>query len=96
MPKNIKNVQKKLKFANFNRQFIEKYSKIIIPLINVTKKKVGFNWIIDQQRAFEILEQSNANPPVFSIFRIGQPARIETNASDLTIKVYFCQQHDGK
>ena len=29
-------------------------------------------------------------------FRIGQPTRIKTNVSDLTIKIYFCQQHDGK
>ena len=54
-------------------------------------KKIGFNWIIDQQRTFEILKQSCANPPVFCIFRIGQPARIETNVSDLTIRVCFCQ-----
>ena len=40
VPKNIKNVQSFLKFANFNRQFIEKYSKIIIPLTDVTKKKL--------------------------------------------------------
>ena len=87
---------KKLGFANFNKQFIEKYSKIIILLTDVTKKKVGFNWITDQQRAFEILKQLCANPPVFCTFRVGHPARIETNASDLTIRVCFCQQHDGK
>ena len=96
VPKNIKNVQSFLKFANFNRQFIEKYSKIIIPLTDVTKKKVGFSWTTDQQRAFEILKQSCANPPVFCTFRVGQPARIETDASDLTIRVCLCQQHDGK
>ena len=60
------------------------------------KKKVGFNWITDQQRAFEILKQLCANPPVLCTFRVGKPACIETDASDLAIKVCFCQQHDGK
>ena len=84
---------KKLGFANFNKQFIEKYSKIAIPLTDVTKKRLDS---IDQQRAFEILKQSCANPPVLCTFRIGQPTRIETDASDLTIKICFYQQYDGK
>ena len=29
-------------------------------------------------------------------FRVGKPARIETNISDLIISVCFCQQHDKK
>ena len=33
---------------------------------------------------------------MFCTFRVGEPARIETNVSDLTIRVCFCQQHDGK
>ena len=33
---------------------------------------------------------------MFCTFRVGQPAFIETDASDLTIKVCLCQQHDGK
>ena len=42
----------------------------------MSQKKAGFNWTTDQQRAFEILKQSCANPPVFRTFRVGQPARM--------------------
>ena len=56
----------------------------------MSSKKIGFNWIIHQQRTFEILKQLYANPLVFYIFRIGEPTRIETNVSDLIIKIYFC------
>ena len=55
-----------------------------------------FNWIIDQQRTFEILKQTCANPPMFCIFRIGHPTRIETDVSNLTIRACLCQQHNKK
>jgi len=38
----VRLVQSFLGFANFNRRFIEGYSKKALPLIDVTKKNVGF------------------------------------------------------
>ena len=33
-----------LRFANFYRRFIRNYSRIIIPITNLLKKTVAFNW----------------------------------------------------
>jgi len=41
-PHDVKSVQSFLGFANFNRRFIEGYSKIALPLIDITKKEKGF------------------------------------------------------
>ena len=35
-------------------------------------------------------------PPVLCTFQINQPARIETDASDLAIGACLCQQKDSK
>ena len=42
VPHDVKSVQGFLGFANFNRRFIEGYSKKAIPLTKITKKDVGF------------------------------------------------------
>ena len=41
-PHDVKEVQSFLGFANFNRKFIEGYSKKALPLTDITKKDIGF------------------------------------------------------
>ena len=42
-PKTVKDVQSFLGFANYYRKFIKDYSKITVPLSEITKKKIGFS-----------------------------------------------------
>jgi hypothetical protein len=46
-PHDIKLVQGFLGFANFNRRFIEGYSKKALLLTEITKKDTGFRWDTD-------------------------------------------------
>lgn len=43
IPKTVKDVQSFLGFANYYWKFIKNYSKITVSLLEITKKKVGFN-----------------------------------------------------
>jgi len=43
-PKNLKDVQSFLGFANFYRRFIKVYSEIVLPLTGLTKKNIKFQW----------------------------------------------------
>ena len=95
-PYDVKTVQGFLGFANFNRKFIEGYSKKALPLTDITKKDVGFRWGNDQQKAFDDLRKACADPPVLCTFRANEPARIETDASDLAIGACLCQMKDQK
>jgi hypothetical protein len=52
-PQNAKDVRSFLGFMGFYRYFIKDYSKIMQPLINMTKKNLKFNWMEKQQQAFE-------------------------------------------
>jgi hypothetical protein len=41
-PTTVKEVQAFISFVNFNQQFIQNFSKIAIPLTELTKKEIPF------------------------------------------------------
>lgn len=55
IPKNIKEVQSFLGFANFYRQFVQDYSRIAVPLTTLTRKDQSFLWTDQAQGAFNEL-----------------------------------------
>jgi hypothetical protein len=55
-PKNVKETQAFLGFANYYRRFIKDFSKIANPLTELTKKDQPFAWNDKAQEAFEELK----------------------------------------
>jgi hypothetical protein len=95
-PRTVKDIQSFLGFVNFNRQFIQNFSKIAIPLTKLTKKENPWDWTKEQDEAFETLKQACVKPPVLVSFRSNEPLRFETDASDLAIGMCAKQERDGK
>jgi transposase InsO family protein len=95
-PTTVKEVQAFLGFVNFNRQFIQNFSKIAIPLTELTKKENAFEWTDKADKAFHTLKEACVEPPVLVTFRNGEPLRFETDASDLAIGMCAKQERDGK
>ena len=85
IPTTVKEVQSFLGFVNFNRQFIEDFSRKAIPLTELTKKETTFEWTKKHDKAFESLKQACIEPPVLVSFRSNEALRFETDASDLAI-----------
>jgi hypothetical protein len=81
-PRNIKDVQSFLGFANFLRRFIIGYSRIVAPLTKLTRKGIPFKWEHDQQEAFDELKQAFTTAPVLRHFDPDLPITVETDASD--------------
>jgi hypothetical protein len=69
-------------FCNFYRRFIKNYSRIVTPLINLTKKNATFNWSIEYRDAFETLKQTVASAPTLRPFDWTKEAILETDTSD--------------
>ena len=44
IPKNVKNVQKFLGLANYYRQFVKDFAKIVRPLYEIMKKEIKWSW----------------------------------------------------
>ena len=57
-PKNLKEVQAFLGFANYYQRFLQGYSQICTPLTKMTKKEQPFYWECEQREAFEKLKKN--------------------------------------
>lgn len=91
---NVKEVQSFLGFANFYRKFIEKYSKIAIPLTELTKKDQKFEWSAEAQKAFDELKKRFTSQPILLSFDPEKPITLETDASDGAIGACISQSDD--
>ena len=58
-PKNLKEVQAFLGFANFYWRFIQGYSKVVTLLMTLTKKEQPFKWEKKQQDVFHGLKKNS-------------------------------------
>jgi hypothetical protein len=82
-------------FCNFYRRFIRNYSKVVIPLINLTKKNAPFNWTQACEEAFELLKNTVASAPTLKPFDWTKEAVVETDASDF-VSAGVLSQHDDE
>jgi transposase InsO family protein len=102
-PQAINDVQSFLGFANYYRQFIEKYSKVAAPLTDMTKglnkgviKGTGlvFEWTPEAQLAFEQLKAAFIAEPILKHFDTELPTLVETDANDNVCAAVVSQQHE--
>ena len=81
-PRNLKEVQAFLGFANFYRRFIQGYSQICTPLTKMTKKEQPFHWECKQREAFEKLKKNFISAPILASFDPERKIILKTNALD--------------
>jgi len=84
-PKNVKQIQSFLGFANFYRRFIYNYSDIVIPLTHLTRKGIPWDWTNKVDSAFRALKMAFTEAPVLMHWSPDNPMLVETDASDYAI-----------
>ena len=94
-PRNVKEVQSFLGFANFYRRFIKDYSRIARPLFNLLKKDLKFNWTPAQDTAFSKLKTAFTSAPILRHFDPLLDTILECDASDLVISGILSQYFIG-
>ncbi|KAF5701029.1 reverse transcriptase domain-containing protein [Fusarium globosum] len=95
-PESVKEVQSFLGFANYYRRFIKNFSKIAIPLTELTKKDTPFRWNSKAQQAFEQLKEAITSEPVLIMFNPDRQVELETDASDFALGGQVGQRDDNK
>jgi hypothetical protein len=80
-PKNLRNVCAFIGFANFYWRFIKDFAKIALPLHDLTKKDVPWQWTFVKKQAFEALKAAFTSKPILTMWDLARATRIETNAS---------------
>ena len=81
-PRNLRDVQTFLGFANFYRRFIQRYSQICTPLTKMTKKEQPFHWECKQREVFEKLKKKFILAPILASFDPERKIILKTDASD--------------
>jgi hypothetical protein len=95
-PTNVKAVQSFLGFANFYGRFIEGFSKVCKPLIDLTKKSTRWQWTEESQNAFEMLKRWFTFATILRHFDPTLSTVMETDTSDFAIGAVLSQQVEGR
>ena len=81
VPTTIKQVRAFLGFGNFYRRFIRKFSKLALPLNNLLKKDMQFDWTPACQESFDILKKRFTEEPVLMMPDHSWTFQIESDTS---------------
>jgi hypothetical protein len=84
-PSSVHDVQCFLGFANFYRKFIRNYSKIVLPLTQLTKKNQAFVWTPEEDKAFTQLKEAFTSAPILAHVDPAKPFTIAADASDFAL-----------
>ena len=96
-PNNVKEVQRFLGICNYYRTFIKSHSKILAPIINLTRKGNPFSWTMECQNAMDILKHKLTNAPVRNYYNPELPIVLTTDASGRGIGATLSQVNkEGK
>ncbi|KID93943.1 retrotransposon nucleocapsid protein, partial [Metarhizium majus ARSEF 297] len=93
-PANVKDVQAFLGFSNFYRRFIKGFSRIVRPLVALTRKLVKWNWTPSCQEAFDTLKNSFTSAPILRHFDPTKEVFVECDASDFVSSGILSQEDD--
>jgi RNase H-like domain found in reverse transcriptase len=92
VPKNRKEVQAFLGFANFYRRFVEGFSHHARPLFELTKKDSKWSPGECEQQAFDGLKQRFTSAPILLFANNDLPYRMEADSSDVTTGAVLSQK----
>ena len=92
-PKNLSDVRAFLGLAGYYRKFVKGFSKISMPLTLLLHKNQPFNWLSEQQRAFDQLKRAVTDAPVLVLPQrgVGRTFTIATDASGFAIGACLMQ-----
>jgi hypothetical protein len=90
-PANLKEMQSFLGFANFYRRFIKGFSRIALPLTELTKQSSPYEWTPAAQEAFDTLKQAFTSYPVLIQPDFSKPFILETDASGFALAAILSQ-----
>jgi len=92
IPSNRKEVQSFLGFTNFYRRFIQGFSHLAHPLINLTWKDMEWRWGAEEQSAFDSLKERITTAPILVLSDNLRPFQIKADSSDFATGAVLSQQ----
>ena len=91
VPKTLKNLRSFVGLATYYRRFVRKFSEMVRPLTELTKKAKGFKWGEAQQQAFEKIKRKLMAAPILAYPRYDHEFKLFTDASSVCIGAVLSQ-----
>jgi hypothetical protein len=90
-PTNKKQVQELVGLPNYYRKFIKNFSEITLPISNLLKQNVIFNWDDNCNKAFRILKDKLTSYPILQQPDFAKKFVLHCDASGYALGVILCQ-----
>jgi hypothetical protein len=84
-PKNVSDIRSFLGTAGYYHKFIKGFSKLAIPLTELTKSNIKFEWTHKQQQAFDAIKRAMVTAPVLVLPDPSLPFVVHTDASGYAV-----------
>ena len=94
-PRNVKDIQSFLGFANFYRCFISNYSDIVVPLTWLTRRGVPWNFSDAACKSFQSLKTVFTTAPILTHWIPDKQLIIKMDASDYALDAILSLQLDS-
>jgi Reverse transcriptase (RNA-dependent DNA polymerase)/RNase H-like domain found in reverse transcriptase len=92
IPTNVTEIRKFLGFTGYYRYFIQNYSAIARPLLELTHKATPWHWTDRQQEAFETLRNKMCTKPILQQPDFSKKFYIQTDASAYGVGAILSQE----
>lgn len=95
-PQSRRELQRFLGLCNWYRRFISDFSRVAVPLTELTRAKIKFKWTAEADNAFVKLKSLLVSAPVLAMPDYSKPFSIACDASDVAIGAVLTQDVDGE
>jgi len=90
-PRNVSEIRSFLGTAGYYHKFIKDFSKLALPLTELTKSRVKFEWTHKEQKAFDAIKCAMASAPVLIMPDPSLPFVVHTDASGFAVGAVLMQ-----
>ena len=80
-PKNLHELRSFIGMCSYYRRFIDKFSILVGPLHDLTKKNIKFQWTAKENEAFKKLKEKLMTKPVLILPNLRKPFEVHCDAS---------------
>ena len=91
-PTNKKELESFLGLINFYSRYLPRYSEIIEPFAEMSKKNMEFTWMQKQNKAFEALKKALTSKLVIKIFDPKKEVTLTSDTSEHAIAAVVSQE----
>lgn len=95
VPSNVKTVRQFCGLAGYFRKFIPNFSQTMIPLYNLTKNNVKFNWTLEHDAVRDKIISCLASEPILALFDPSKPIELHSDASSAGFGAVLFQKRDS-